>query len=33
MYGNGKGISRSSIPYSRRPPSWFKVNAEDVEDT
>ncbi|EDO05429.1 putative 40S ribosomal protein S13 [Babesia bovis T2Bo] len=31
MYGKGKGISSSSIPYRRRPASWVKTKPLDVE--
>jgi hypothetical protein len=27
-----KGISKSSIPYKRAPPSWLKVSTEEVSD-
>ena len=30
MHNPGKGISRSSIPYKRAPPSWLKVSTEEV---
>eukprot|EP01126_Amoeba_proteus_P065569 TRINITY_DN9352_c0_g1_i3.p1 TRINITY_DN9352_c0_g1~~TRINITY_DN9352_c0_g1_i3.p1 ORF type:complete len:152 (+),score=30.24 TRINITY_DN9352_c0_g1_i3:101-556(+) len=30
MYGRGKGISGSAIPYKRTPPSWLKVTPDDV---
>ena len=32
MYGKGKGISASAIPYRRTPASWIRVKAADVED-
>jgi len=32
VYGNGKGISDSALPYKRTPPSWLNVNAADVEE-
>ena len=32
MHTPGKGISGSSLPYKRTPPSWLKVTAEQVED-
>lgn len=32
MHSSGKGISKSSIPYKRTPPSWLKVSSEQVED-
>uniref|UniRef100_A0A6U3BTB9 Small ribosomal subunit protein uS15 N-terminal domain-containing protein n=1 Tax=Lotharella globosa TaxID=91324 RepID=A0A6U3BTB9_9EUKA len=31
MHSKGKGISRSSLPYRRTPPSWCKAKAEDVK--
>lgn len=31
MYGKGKGISGSALPYKRTPPSWLKISPEDVE--
>jgi small subunit ribosomal protein S13e len=30
VYGKGKGISGSALPYKRRSPSWLKLKAEDV---
>lgn len=27
-----KGISRSSLPYKRSPPSWLRVSAQEVVD-
>jgi small subunit ribosomal protein S13e len=30
VYGNGKGISSSSLPYKRRSPSWLKLKSEDI---
>jgi small subunit ribosomal protein S13e len=30
MHAPGKGISRSSLPYRRAPPSWCKVEADQV---
>mmetsp|Transcript_80420 Transcript_80420/g.111697 ORF Transcript_80420/g.111697 Transcript_80420/m.111697 type:complete len:152 (-) Transcript_80420:75-530(-) len=32
MHSTGKGISRSALPYSRRPPSWLRVSAPEVVD-
>lgn len=32
MHSNGKGISGSAIPYSRRAPSWLKTTAEEAKD-
>ena len=32
MHSGGKGISQSSLPYKRSPPSWLKVTADQVED-
>ncbi|CAN0090995.1 unnamed protein product [Heterosigma akashiwo] len=31
MHSGGKGISKSSRPYKRSPPSWLKITARDVE--
>ncbi len=30
MYGSGKGIAKSSIPYKNKPPRWFTVDSNDV---
>ena len=30
MYGNGKGISKSSIPYKKRAPRWLSIEASDI---
>eukprot|EP00030_Apusomonadida_sp_AF-17_P005797 a676263_7475.p1 GENE.a676263_7475~~a676263_7475.p1 ORF type:complete len:161 (+),score=61.15 a676263_7475:29-484(+) len=30
MHSNGKGTSRSALPYKRTPPSWLKTSPEDV---
>ena len=32
MHTPGKGISRSSIPYRRSPPSWLKYSVDEVVD-
>lgn len=32
MYGNGKGISGSALPYRRSPPTWVRIKASDVEE-
>jgi hypothetical protein len=32
VYGRGKGISDSALPYKRTPPSWLQVNATEIED-
>ena len=32
MYGKGKGISSSAVPYRRRAPTWVKMKTEDVSD-
>eukprot|EP00747_Dinoflagellata_sp_TGD_P117646 gnl/TRDRNA2_/TRDRNA2_172650_c0_seq11.p1 gnl/TRDRNA2_/TRDRNA2_172650_c0~~gnl/TRDRNA2_/TRDRNA2_172650_c0_seq11.p1 ORF type:complete len:152 (+),score=36.75 gnl/TRDRNA2_/TRDRNA2_172650_c0_seq11:80-535(+) len=32
MYGKGKGMSSSAIPYRRRAPTWLKMKTEDVCD-
>ena len=30
MYGSGKGLSKSSIPYKNKPPRWLTINSTDV---
>ena len=30
MYGSGKGISKSSIPYKKKPPRWLNVDSNEV---
>lgn len=30
MYGRGKGLAKSSIPYKKKPPRWLKINPADV---
>jgi small subunit ribosomal protein S13e len=30
MYGSGKGISKSSIPYKKKPPRWLNVESNEV---
>eukprot|EP01027_Heterolobosea_sp_BB2_P022149 GEZU01032589.1.p1 GENE.GEZU01032589.1~~GEZU01032589.1.p1 ORF type:complete len:152 (-),score=54.89 GEZU01032589.1:181-636(-) len=32
MHSNGKGISRSAIPYRRTAPSWLKTSSAEVVD-
>jgi small subunit ribosomal protein S13e len=32
MYGQGKGMSASAIPYKRTAPSWLKKDAKEVEE-
>eukprot|EP01070_Trichotokara_eunicae_P002976 Trichotokara_eunicae@DN3056_c0_g1_i3.p1 len=32
MYGHGKGISRSVIPYRRSAPTWMKMKPSEVEE-
>lgn len=32
MHTPGKGISRSAVPYRRAPPSWCKIEAEQVKE-
>ena len=32
MHSGGKGISKSSLPYKRSPPSWLKISAQDVTE-
>jgi len=33
MYGSGKGISGSALPYKRSPPTWVKQTKAAVEDS
>ena len=30
MYGRGKGISKSSIPYKKKAPRWLNVDSSEV---
>ena len=30
MYGNGKGISKSSLPYKKRAPRWLNIESSDI---
>ena len=30
MYGRGKGISKSSIPYKKKSPRWLSVGSSDL---
>jgi len=30
MYGKGKGMSSSALPYKRKAASWIKMRSEDV---
>ena len=30
MYGSGKGISKSSMPYKKVPPRWLTVDPNEV---
>lgn len=32
MHSKGKGISSSSIPYSRAKPAWLKTTSAQVEE-
>lgn len=32
MYGPGKGISSSAMPYRRRAPTWVKMKVDELED-
>ena len=32
MYGSGKGISASALPYARSPPTWLKTTKASVEE-
>jgi|EP00657_Telonema_sp_P-1_P009971 small subunit ribosomal protein S13e len=33
MYGKGKGVAGSSLPYKRTPPAWLKVGTRDIVKT
>jgi small subunit ribosomal protein S13e len=30
MYGRGKGISKSSIPYKKKAPRWLSIDSSDL---
>ena len=30
MYGQGKGISKSSMPYKKVPPRWLNIDPNEV---
>ena len=32
MYGKGKGMASSALPYRRRAPTWLKLKPEEVQD-
>jgi small subunit ribosomal protein S13e len=32
MYGSGRGISSSALPYRRGPPTWLKAKPKEVEE-
>lgn len=32
LHSKGKGISGSTVPYSRNPPAWLKTTPEQVVD-
>ena len=32
MFGPGKGMSSTTLPYRRRAPSWFKLKPEDLSE-
>lgn len=32
MYGKGKGISASTLPYKRRQPSWIKMKPSEIDE-
>ncbi|KAI1780077.1 40S ribosomal protein S13 [Hypoxylon cercidicola] len=32
LHSNGKGISSSTLPYSRTPPAWLKTTPAQVEE-
>jgi small subunit ribosomal protein S13e len=33
MYGRGKGISKSAIPYKRRAPRWMNIDSTQLTAT
>ncbi len=30
MYGNGKGISKRSLPYKRKAPRWMELDSGKI---
>nr|ACT87562.1 40S ribosomal protein S13 [Amoebophrya sp. ex Karlodinium veneficum] len=32
MYGPGKGMSSSALPYRRRSPSWLKIKPQEITE-
>mmetsp|Transcript_1319 Transcript_1319/g.2616 ORF Transcript_1319/g.2616 Transcript_1319/m.2616 type:complete len:152 (-) Transcript_1319:74-529(-) len=30
MHSNGKGISKSALPYKRTPPQWLKITPQEI---
>lgn len=32
LHSNGKGISASTLPYSRTPPAWLKTTPDQIVD-
>jgi len=32
MYGRGKGMASSALPYRRRSPTWLKMKPEEVSE-
>lgn len=30
LHSKGKGISSSTVPYSRNPPSWLKASPDQI---
>ena len=30
MYGSGKGLAKSSIPYKKKAPRWLTVSSTEV---
>ena len=32
MYGQGKGISKSSMPYKKVPPRWLNIKVSEVTE-
>ena len=33
MYGPGKGVAASSVPFKRTPPSWLKKSTKNIVQT
>ena len=32
MYGPGKGMSSTTLPYKRRAPCWIKLKPKDLSE-